>query len=291
MKKLLTIFLLSISSFTVEAQTTCTASTTAQLNACFVSTTSPNIISLTATITLSGTLSVPNNTYILYTNGYNVIGSSWSWATAGTGSVMNLARNASATSIPVGKNGTYKFADINTAGSLAGAFSTLPVELLDFKVQSTQKGNELTWATANEVNNKGFSVERQNGNDWETLGFIAAKGKGTYAFTDEAPLSISYYRLRQVDNDGAETVSKILTIKRDKSGEVKIFPSITTDNIRVESAESIESVEILNTLGQVVLSQKGDNTLVINMNHLTSGLYVVRVALSGAVVSQKVFKQ
>ena len=89
----------------------------------------------------------------------------------------------------------------------------LPVELLSFEGKNTEGGNLLTWATANEVNNKGFDVERSTGNgDWETLGFVKGNNKGsTYLFLDDKPTarfqtspsvrlpSVSYYRLRQID--------------------------------------------------------------------------------------------
>ena len=45
----------------------------------------------------------------------------------------------------------------------------LPLELLDFTGKNTEEGNLLTWTTANEVNNKGFQVERRTGDSqWAT---------------------------------------------------------------------------------------------------------------------------
>jgi hypothetical protein len=95
----------------------------------------------------------------------------------------------------------------------AGVPVALPVELVSFSGQNTEGGNLLTWQTAREVNNKGFQVERRQpralgGDSWETLGFVAAKGKSaTYTFTDDYRLSsVAYYRLRQIDNDGKETL-------------------------------------------------------------------------------------
>ena len=110
---------------------------------------------------------------------------------------------------------------VDSAGGFAAI--VLPIELLDFKGKYISPfggqgaGNLLTWATANEVNNKGFEVERlMLKGDWETLGFVAPqppKGENrAYTFLDTRvtpPLGVGglYYRLRQIDNDGKETLS------------------------------------------------------------------------------------
>jgi hypothetical protein len=53
--------------------------------------------------------------------------------------------------------------------------SPLSVELLDLKAKNTEGGNLLTWQTANEVNNKGFQIERGfDGKTFENIGFIKA---------------------------------------------------------------------------------------------------------------------
>ena len=57
--------------------------------------------------------------------------------------------------------------------------TVLSVELVTFTGKNTEGGNQLTWTTANEVNNKGFQVERLNGNTWETLGFVKGNNKAS----------------------------------------------------------------------------------------------------------------
>ncbi|MBL7813828.1 MAG: hypothetical protein JNL70_02395, partial [Saprospiraceae bacterium] len=141
----------------------------------------------------------------------------------------------------------------------------LPVELTSFTGKyievrnpatgDTEGGNLLTWTTANETNNNGFEVERlkqstvssqqSTGDVWETLGFVAAKGKSaTYTFVDNltsarfetSPTFLTYYRLRQIDNDGTETLSKAIAIQvQGSKDKLKAYPSVTHSILTIET--------------------------------------------------------
>lgn len=153
----------------------------------------------------------------------------------------------------------------------------LPIELLDFKGTPSVSGNLLTWTTANEVNNKGFQVERQQstGDSWDVLGFVKTQGKGaSYDFTDNTPLSISYYRLRQIDYDSTETLSKIVTISSKGSNKLKTYPNPVSNVLTVET-EVKEGFQILNLLGQQVLSGKAAQR--IDVSALPQGAYFLKV--------------
>ena len=194
----------------------------------------------------------------------------------------------------------------------------IPVELMSFEGKYVPPfggqgagGNLLTWTTANEVNNKGFDVERSMGNGtWETLGFVAVspptpKGENrAYTFLDThistlagtrvtPPLGVGggtyYYRLRQIDNDGKETLSKVISIETKGKTTVKVYPSVTKGAITIEGAQSFE---VVNTMGQVVLSEKAIHHPSFNIHHLASGLYLIRgVDTEGGIFSKKIIKQ
>ena len=83
----------------------------------------------------------------------------------------------------------------------------------------------------------------------------------------------NYYRLRQIDNNGKETLSKIISIETKGKTTVKVYPSVTRGEITIEGAQSFE---IVNTMGQVVLSEKAIHQPTFNIQHLASGLYLVR---------------
>ena len=286
MKQFTTTLFLSLLFFTAQAQ--CSAGTQTALQTCFTSGSTP--ITLTANITLSTTLTIPGSpNFVLYVGTFDITGSTW---TTSGNPQMTASVNASSPTIVFTKNGTNKFTDINSLGSIRTAMSTvLSVELLDFKGTHTEGGNQLTWTTAHEVNNKGFSVEKQTSNAWETLGFVAAQSKGTYQFTDNVLLGISYYRLRQEDVDGTETLSKTLSVQANKFSKVKVTPSVTSGILTIESANNIELVNIFSSIGQLVYTSAPITNNQYTINHLPSGVYIVRVASGSEVTSEKIFKQ
>jgi len=97
---------------------------------------------------------------------------------------------------------------------------TLPVELTSFTAKQSVNGVGLYWATATEVSNFGFDVERANSGKnaiWEKIGFISGHGNSNspnnYSFIDNKPLSgKSQYRLKQIDKDGAFKYTKTIEV-------------------------------------------------------------------------------
>ena len=87
---------------------------------------------------------------------------------------------------------------------------SLPIELTEFTGTEHSDYNVLKWRTASEHNNSHFILERSSTGDYtekDVIGVINGAGNSTqllnYSFVDEdAPESINYYRLTQVDYDG-----------------------------------------------------------------------------------------
>ena len=177
-------------------------------------------------------------------------------------------------------NGLFVAVSDDGAGNrvMTSVNAVMPVELLDFKGQNTEGGNLLTWTTANEVNNKGFQVERITDNPehsgWIILGFKTANNKSsTYTFTDNTPLSTSYYRLRQLDNDGKETLSKVISIATKGNNKLKVYPNPVSTVLTLDTEGG--DFQIINLLGQQVLTGKG--TQQIDVSALPEGTYVLKV--------------
>lgn len=153
----------------------------------------------------------------------------------------------------------------------------LSVEWLSFTGYNKGSVNVLNWETANEVNNKGFQVERLNatGNVWDILGFKTANNKASsYDFMDNTPLSTSYYRLRQLDNDGKETFSKVISIASKGTDKLKVYPNPVSSVLTIETTEAGD-YHIFNLLGQQVLNGKA--TQRIDVSALPQGAYFLKV--------------
>lgn len=190
--------------------------------------------------------------------------------------------------LPSLPSGRYWRLIYNSTNLVLEVTNVLAVELLSFKAQNvevrnpatggTEGGNLLTWQTANEINNKGFQVERRQstGDSWDILGFVSAKGKTTnYTFTDDYRLPpVAYYRLRQIDNDGKETLSKIIAVAKRGLNNLKAYPSVTNGVLTIETTET-GSYSIVNLLGQQV--QNGKVAQRIDVSVLPKGAYFLKV--------------
>jgi beta-glucanase (GH16 family) len=163
----------------------------------------------------------------------------------------------------------------------------IPVELTDFKAKLVNKTTVLTWQTATERNNSAFGIERSvDGTVFTAIGEV--KGRGTtsvvqdYTFTDEQPVAgVNYYRLRQMDVDGKETLSKMVSVVLGKN-KLVIHNTLVHDVLNITVGEDVTPIRIFNMSGQLVHNATIVGNQVLNLSHLVSGLYIVRT-LAGEV--------
>jgi hypothetical protein len=97
--------------------------------------------------------------------------------------------------------------------------TALPVEFLFFTASlNNQKQVVLNWATASELNNDFFTVERSvDGLTWEVVDLVNGSGttplRNDYSTIDPRPYSgLSYYRLKQTDFDGTFEYADIVSV-------------------------------------------------------------------------------
>jgi Concanavalin A-like lectin/glucanases superfamily/Secretion system C-terminal sorting domain len=184
----------------------------------------------------------------------------------GSNTVNTLANTAQSSAyLGVLNNFNLSGTSSNFSSNIPGSCPTvLSVDLLDFKGTPQYNGNFLTWTTANEANNKGFYVERLMDNgQWIILGFVKSTSARlqtsptltTYNFTDNQPLTTSYYRLRQLDNDGTETLSKTISIATKSNNKLKVYPNPVSNLLTIETSETGD-YQVFNLLGQRVLNSQ-----------------------------------
>ncbi len=187
----------------------------------------------------------------------------------------------------------------------------LPVELTRFAAAVTPKRTvALTWATASEQNADRFEVQRsRNGRTYETIGSVAAAGTSSmghdYSFVDAQPFAgLSYYRLRQVDTDGAAQFSQEATVTLNGAAIVAALSSYPQPfaadlNLTIATpAGGTATVDVIDLSGRQVLRHSlpvvvGTTTLALPGAHrLAPGAYVVRVTLpDGAVLRTRIVKE
>jgi len=170
--------------------------------------------------------------------------------------------------------------------------SVLPVKLTNFNVEETKRTNTIEWQTASEINNEYFEIERSiDGRNFEPIGTVEGKGTSyglaNYQFVDRLPSTMSYYRLRQVDFDGAFEYSDVISVSRGARGgdDFSVYPIPARDRLNIEysAAEADEmNISVISITGKVlttqtVTNQKGRNLFNIDSADLVSGTYILRI--------------
>ncbi len=96
--------------------------------------------------------------------------------------------------------------------------AVIPVELTSFAGSSVSGNVELSWTTATELNNSGFEIQRSaDGYNFAKIGFVSGYGTTTdpktYSYIDNSTGTGTYfYRLRQIDFNGAYTYSGTIEV-------------------------------------------------------------------------------
>ena len=170
-------------------------------------------------------------------------------------------------------------------------FTSLPLKLLSFKGAHKVGINKLNWNTAEERNTKHFEIERStNSTDFSFAGVLPAKAIATaneYQFEDDVRFAGAngtfYYRLKMVDNDDKFTYSNVVILKSEGSSTISFYPNPVKrgQQIKVNRGNiNITSVEIINSLGQIISSKTADTqNSIITINTQTnwpSGSYIIR---------------
>jgi hypothetical protein len=184
---------------------------------------------------------------------------------------------------------------------------TLPVELTWFGGNRNEEGQaDLAWRTASEKNNSHFIVERSiDAVTFERVGTVAGNGTTSeikhYAFTDvNAPASVVYYRLTQVDFDGATSVSKVVRLQALNAAAPKLAavvypnPANATATLAVTNAPDGTAVRILDTRGRLMMSRTlsaGASTSSLELTNLEAGLYIVQLTSQGEAVTLRLTVQ
>ena len=183
-----------------------------------------------------------------------------------------------------------------------GSGAALPVKFKSFNANRKNTDVLLTWETASEDNNKGFYVQRNTGNGWKDLGFVASKGADGnsssvlgYAFTDlnNTNRGVTQYRIMQVDIDGKAKLSEVRLVRGlDQAGRAIVYPNPSSDgkvNVVFEESKSTWDVFVSDMNGRMIRQFRGvtNNILVDN---LVPGMYMIRLVdlQSGKHTNEKV---
>ncbi len=193
-------------------------------------------------------------------------------------------------------------------GGVNGA-NGLPVEMLYFDANAIENSFiRLTFATALEINNNGFEIQRStDGVSFSNVGWVDGHDNSTiqqnYSFEDYnvVPDVVYYYRLKQIDNDGHFDYSEIATAILGKQLPiVTIGPNPIEKGILFVSMKNLQSniakITVTNMLGQVIHTKtqtiltNSESTNVM-LDDVSDGYYLVTVNYGISKITKKILVQ
>jgi photosystem II stability/assembly factor-like uncharacterized protein len=189
---------------------------------------------------------------------------------------------------------SYRISAYNEAGVSVGdsveVTTIVPVELTSFSAVVNEKEIILNWATASELNNQGFEIEKQS-DSWEKIGFVPGYGTTTepksYTFIDDNISSgTNTYRLKQIDYDGTFSYSKEISVEVDLTPTEytleQNYPNPFNPNTVIKyslAQDGFVNIAVFNLLGEKVATlvnttqRAGNYEVNFNASSFSSGIY------------------
>lgn len=206
--------------------------------------------------------------------GYQWDGVSWTEFNAVDASNNQLSGSGASSAISSNSSFTGK-----------GGLVTLPVELISF--EAVIKGNTtvIEWVTGSEINNEKFIVEKSvDGQVFTTIEEIRGAGNSVekieYSSIDhQLSLGATYYRIRQIDFDGTESVSNVQQVIYRKGKSFSVYPNPVAKGGQLNvKGEGIISVRIFDVQGQLIETFYQDyGKSMLQTPALKSGSYIATI--------------
>lgn len=204
-------------------------------------------------------------------------------ATGNTEIIITGGTFDSTTSDTEGATTIDDFVTVSGGGTYTDDNGVLPVDLIFFEAHEIKNGILLKWATASEINNSHFEIQRSvDGQTFEGIGLV--NGYGTtneyhqYEFLDRVPKSVNYYRLRQVDYDGKFEVFHSIYAMFSQ----QLQYTIRTSNhdraqVLIHMTGTPSVITIYTLMGTIMYLEEDKSELVVDTDSWTSGLYIIKM--------------
>lgn len=178
--------------------------------------------------------------------------------------------------------------------------SVLPVELTSFDLECVNDGVELSWSTQSEIQNDRFEVlKSEDKTNFYSIGNVKGNGSTSspqsYTFYDyNLSSKLSYYKLKQVDFNGKETVYNTISsnCKNIEFGLSNLHLSQSNLKFRLNttSKEKVQ-INLVSIDGRVLLNEShssinGNNEINFNVNAVP-GIYFLNIISKNESVSYK----
>lgn len=163
----------------------------------------------------------------------------------------------------------------------------LPLNFVSFNGNiNSDNAAALSWIITDAVNNNHFEIEHStDGINFERVGTVAdALNKGVaaiYHFVDkDAKDGSSFYRIKQVDNDGNFTYSKVVSLYLRTASSIKIFPNPASSILQVVLPLNAISVTVYDAASKKVLQLdvRQKFSVQLDIARMAQGKYYLEIA-------------
>ncbi len=180
--------------------------------------------------------------------------------------------------------------------------TTTPLDFLFFnaKADALGKSVKLDWKTTNEINTKEFIIEKRT----DEIGFTELGRKAShntagihnYSYTDnQVAAGNTYYRLKQVDQDGKYKYSDIAQVNIRAGINLAVYPNPVDDVLSLSHEIATQaSVKVLSLEGRILIREvipQGATLTSLNVSGLSSGAYLVTLENAGKLATAKFVKK
>lgn len=220
-------------------------------------------------------------------------GSTDTWGTTWTASDINSSSFGIAVSANLSSYASTAQIDyISINVYYNNSLSALPVEFIHFSANENFGGILLKWQTATEENNDYFAMEKsEDGINFKEIDKITGTGNSqsilSYNYIDRSVITGKkyYYRLKQVDFNGAYSYSYIISYMLENNIAANTSFTISNNKIIITNpAYNNLKVKIYNTQGKLLLQT---NSVETPLQALPKGVLLIEIAGNA---ETKVFK-
>lgn len=168
----------------------------------------------------------------------------------------------------------------------------LPIQLVNWEGRCTGEVVELKWTTATEQDNAFFTIEKsRDTQDWSVVGTVPGAGNSngmlTYGYVDADAPAMAYYRLRQTDINGTNTVSNTVAVgcgREQGTAIVNAWDDGTHLNLVVASSmDDLYNLMVVDAQGKLIATRDalsiatGTTTLRVEKGNIATGIYLVQL--------------
>jgi hypothetical protein len=186
--------------------------------------------------------------------------------------------------------------------TLGSIFNALPIDLMYLRATAVENSVQLDWATAQEINNDYFTIEKSaDGKNFTQITTVNGKGNSKavskYSAVDYAPYSgVTYYRLKQTDFDGKFTYSKTVAVQMNSIANSLQAYSLGSKALQLNykiGGEENAALTIHDSRGVQVWSKLVSGTAAeikeeVNMQSAANGMYIISLQTANGTITKKV---